>query len=697
MMESNSSDESDEWISDHEWSDVSVQTRRRLLQKSLGGLAAGGIASIAGCSGDGDETDTPTEANGGGETTEETGNTQYVDDTLDHIISISPDNAAFNPYGQSSNWSFRWYWALFDQWAVHDKNTNKTKGMILDSWEYNDDGTVTFTIRDTYTWSNGDDLNAEDAVTQLKLGQLMQTVNKGYGAAPAYENVRATGDYELQFDLKNPNISRDIFEFGHLKRRGWFWANRNVWGEFAEKFDDATTESELESVRAEVQQTTKSPVWDSSQVPTNSIWNFEGGDANKANMTARDDYYSPFSETDWASGDITGDQIDYDLRWRRYPNQQQRTQAMKKEIIDVSYPPESESARKEIRELGWRPSKNLTEEQIVPTMRSAANGLFFNCQSPITGDRRVRKAIMHVTPRKPMMTWHADYGNYWTHDKHVTGIGQDKEVPWFGGLENWPDSDLQGFEQYANQQSDVDTERATQLLEDAGFSKSGGRWKDPDGNNVTLRAYVPTTSEEPMGLKYTQIAKGFLDDFGLNTQVTAQEESVRTGTTMETGDFEMMFDVWGGAKSAPPSLDWDVSLGARLTETIDGQTISGNSEWGMSPKVEVPYPIGDPDGDLKEVDINAKRQKLQQSMSDEERKKLVNEVAWIFNQTVPMMTVNEEGGAGGYWINTSHWKTYPPEGGKNPAYRYEIIEIGQYSYAQYMAKMGTEWFHQIEK
>ena len=706
-MDSHSSEESDEWISDDEWSEVSASTRRRLLQSAFGGAAMAGLAGcMGGDGGDGTPESTPTPLNpdtetssgdGGSTETEETtsGESQYVDNTLDHIISLAPTEGRFNPYGNSANFSFRWYWAMFDQWAVHDKKTNKTKGMILKDWTYNDDGSVVFKLRDSYTWHDGSDLTADDAVTQLKIGKLMQTVNKGYGAQPVYENVQKTGKYELQFDLTEPDISREIFEFGHLKRRGWFWAHRDIWGEFADLYDDASGEKALNDARAKMQQTVKRPVWDNSQVPGNSIWEFVSGEENVAHMEAYDDYYSPFSDTDWAGGEITGDQINYKLDWHRYPNQQQRTQAMTENIIDVSYPPDSQSARDQLKKNGWTPANNLSADEIVPTMRSGAMGILFNCQSDLTGDPRVRKAIYHVVPRKKLVEWVTDYQTYWIEDQHVSGLGQDKEVPWFGGLESWPNSDLKKLEQYAHTESDVNTEKATQLLEDAGWSKNGGRWKDSNGHDVTLRFYTATSGEEPMALRFAQIAKSYLDKFGLKTEVTAQEATIRAGKTMESGDWELMFDNWGGAKSGPAFLDFNTSF--KMTKTVDGQKISTNQNWAMQPTVEVPYPIGNPDGDTKKVNVRKKLQALQKQMSDSERQKAIAELAWIYNQTLPMMQVNEEGGRGGYWLNRGRWNTKPPMGGDNPAYRYEVIEVGQYSYAQYMAKFGTEYLSKKEK
>ena len=693
-MNSQTSAESEEWISDDEWDDVAPQTRRRLLAKAFGGSVA--LAGLAGCGGQtdsGGSTPTPlqNEGNGGSNTQSGTSGGKGDGPVLDHIISIAPTNARFNPYGNAQNWSFRWYWAMFDQIAVHDKVANKTKGMIVKDWSYADDGTVTWKIRDTYKWHNGDDLTAKDVAVQLKIGQLMQTVYKGYGSQPLYNNVRTTGKYELQFDLKDPNISRKIFEFGHMKRRAWLWSHRDIWGKFAEMFDDATTQKEKTSAQQKLMQTVKSPVWDDSKVPGNSVWKFARGEENVAYFEPNDDYVSPYSATEWADGKITGKDINYTLQWHRYPNQQQRTQAMQSGIIDVSYPPDAKSARKKLKRKGWGPADDLSREEIVPSMRSGSMGVLLNCQSKITGDPRVRKAIHHVVPRKPLVSWVPDYYTYWVEDQIPSGMGQDKEVPWYGGVSNWPNAPLTKLQKYAQSKNDVDTKRAAELLRAAGFSKKGGRWRTPDGEKVTLRFYTATSGEEPMALRFAQIMKAYLDKFGLQTEVTAQEATIRSGKTLESGNWEMIFDSWGGAKAAPPFLDFQTTF--KLQQTLSGQPISTNDNWAMKRKVQVPFPIGNPKGQPQEVDVIDELNTLRTQMSEQKRQQQITRVAWIFNQTLPMMLVNEEGGTGGYWLNHNKWYTAPPNNNKNPAYRYEIVEVGQYSYCHYMAKMGNKYFH----
>lgn len=55
------------------------------------------------------------------------------------------------------------------------------KGMVVEDWEYVDNGQVVWNICDIYMWYNGDDLIVEDVVIQFKIGKLMQIVYKGYG------------------------------------------------------------------------------------------------------------------------------------------------------------------------------------------------------------------------------------------------------------------------------------------------------------------------------------------------------------------------------------------------------------------------------------------------------------------------------------------------------------------------------------
>jgi hypothetical protein len=51
----------------------------------------------------------------------------------------------------------------------------------------------------------------------------------------------------------------------------------------------------------------------------------------------------------------------------------------------------------------------------------------------------------------------------------------------------------------------------------------------------------------------------------------------------------------------------------------------------------VPYPIGDPSGDLKAVDVTTKIDELATAMESEAEQSLIRELSWIYNQHLPRL------------------------------------------------------------
>lgn len=572
---------------------------------------------------------------------------------------------------------------MFDELAIHDTVENRSQGVILKDWEYTDDGKVIWNIRPSYTWHNGDDLTARDIEVQLKIGRLMNTVYKGYGSQPMYHDVHTTGKHQLQFTLDNPNISRRVLEWLLIKQRSWIWSYRGTWGKYADMYDEATTEAELNDIRNKLTNFTVSDIADSETLPGNSIWRISKIEGTSVYFEPFDDYQSPFNEGH------TGADIDWTFNTPHYPNQQQRTEAMKQEALDESYPPKSDSARQALREKGFAPTREA--DTIQPTARHLILGWLFNFQDSVTGRRAFRKAFYHVVPRTSLMKWNQDWENVWVPDRIPTGLGQDKEIPWFGGRDGWPNDTLESFNKYALTQDDVNTDRATKLLKNDGFTKKGGLWYAPNGKKVKLNIYAPTTSEESVQLKAANIMKSFLRQFGFKASVTAQNAQIRSNATMESGDWQLMTTYMGAVTHGPPYFDC-TSGPWGLMNTVDGEVIEERKNWGMKPKQKVPWPVGNPNGDLKEVHILDRIAELKTQMSEEEHRRKITEIAWIYNQLCPSFPTTERGGVGVYWVNKDRWRTFGPEDNENPVYRYQAIQGGEYLFAPYVAKFGTKWF-----
>ena len=670
-----------------------TQSRRRLLHNfTIGGATVAGLAGLSGCSGGGDDpsvTPLPGAEDGGGNgssTTgsgETTGSGKYVDSSFETISRVAVGNNRFNPYSPSHKWDFGWWWEMFDELAIHDTVDNRSQGAILEDWSYGDDGTVTWKLRPSYTWHNGDDLTARDVEIQLKIGQLMNTVYKGYGTQPMYHDVKTNGKHEVQFTLDNPRISRRILEWQLIKQRSWIWSYRGTWGKFADMYDEASSEKQVNDARNELTNFTVADITDSEMLPGNSIWQISKIEGSSVYFEPYDDYQSPFTEGH------TGAEIDWTFNTPYYANQQQRTEAMKQEVLDEGYPPKSDSARQVLRQKGFAPTREA--DSIQPTARHLILGWLFNFQDPITSRRSFRQAFYHVVPRAPLMKWNQDWEKVWVADEIPTGLGQDKEIPWFGGTDGWPNDTLKSFDAYATTQEDVNTEKATSLLEGDGFAKKGGAWYGPDGKKVTLDIYAPTTSEESVQLQAANVMKSFLNQFGFDASVTAQNAQIRSNKTMESGDWQLMTTYMGAVTHGPPFFDY-TSGPWGLMNTLDGEPIEERQNWGMEPTQAVPWPVGDPNGDLKEVNVLERIAELKTQMPDEERQRKVTEMAWIYNQLCPSFPTTERGGVGVYWINKDRWQTYGPQGGDNPVYRYQAIQGGEYLFAPYVAKFGTKWF-----
>lgn len=440
----------------------------------------------------------------------------------------------------------------------------------------------------------------------------------------------------LQFDLIQPNINIDIFHIGHVSHRAWIWAHRDIWEKDAEGFDDATSQSERTDLKQTMANDVKRPITDASIVPRNSIWKPIETEGPTLHFEPFETYRSPF-------GDVTGTSIDYGLTSTYYSKQQQRTQAMLTGDLDVGFSPKSESARKSLSENGFAPSRGFPVSEVEPWMRNLSMGYWFNMQDPITGRRRVRQAIYYIIPRVPVIKWHQDYKRAYTADIVPTGLGQDKEVPWY---DDWLDR-LDSYTKYAYEKQN--TNAATKLLEAEGFSKQGGRWLDPERKEFTLSIYAPTSTEEPVNSKCAQVMKPYLNSFGINTELIVQEGTIRSSKTQPSGNWQLMAFYPSSFPGGHPFFAFDLTF--PFKKTYDGNPLPNRKRWGMSDVARVPYPVGNPDGDLKRVNVRDKVTRLRTELPETVETQLVHELAWIQNQLVPFFATTERGGVGGSWIN----------------------------------------------
>jgi ABC-type transport system substrate-binding protein len=133
-----------------------------------------------------------------------------------------------------------------------------------------------------------------------------------------------------------------------------------------------------------------------------------------------------------------------------------------------------------------------------------------------------------------------------------------------------------------------------------------------------------------------------LTDFGIDGQIALREKAAY-GKDYRTGNFSMTMWVWGvSGQSRHPYKFFSTAFSP-------GREKIGNFD---ASAMDVPYPVGDPRGDIETVDVTAKIEELGNESASEQQS-LVEELAWIYNQTLPRLPLMT--GVQRAWLTNDDW------------------------------------------
>lgn len=580
-----------------------VNAKRRRLISALG---VSGLAGLAGCIGSDDDDEDVGALNGddnGSGDTDDSGNggsSERADTWLGYTLT-NPNDAQFNPYnpvgvaGEANA-------MMWDTLASYNEETNEWVPFIAEDWSFEgDEGTISF--HDFYTWTNGEPVTADDFVTQLLIDEQMDT-----GAWNFLSHVESAGEYEvaLEFDGEvNPSIVEDVLMGTQV------YAAEEVYGEYLDRFEDEDEDAVLEDLID----------WDPDEPElTNGPFTFESRSETRMVLEKYDDYESPhFSNEDlnfdyWAFefGDA---QLQQTLVFEDESDGGLAT--LPKEMYD---------------DLGdhW--------ESVAP---SNFNGLSlaFNHDHDLFSVREVRQAFGHLIPRQMTVDLN-QMGYLKTPHEHVVGIDPAVVDSWLS------DEFTSNITQYAWEEQNPD--RAAELLEDAGFQDDGGTWVDPDGEEFRPAISVRTGAAEWVAA--VELWVDLLQDFGIQAEMVTNDDT-QFGNNWIDGNFELAAQWWAGGwpSAGHPYISW------RDFESFDDSMTAAS----LPSEVEVPMPVGDPDGDLESVNIEDRLDELVQAVDEEQSMEIVEELAWIYNQYLPRYSVQTHNQTRYY--RTDRWDTFHEE------------------------------------
>ncbi|MDS0282719.1 ABC transporter substrate-binding protein [Haloarcula onubensis] len=474
---------------------------------------------------------------------------------------------------------------IFERFAAYNFSTQEFELAGLSDWSF-DDEQVTLTLRDGLTWDTGDDVTAGDVITQFKLMEKTEATLWDFTESVAEGDDDKTVVLTLSRP-SNPEIMKHTLANGDLRIHGY----QPVFEEFLDK--DAAAIQQFE--------------W-TDDVHGNGPFTLDSKNDQAWTLTRNEHFY----DADNVGVDT------YELLSRQENTALQ--QGLMGGELDV------------VTSLFTPPKIVDSFPDHVEEVQLPANwgyGVIFNHEDEDFGDRQVRQAIAHVINRQQV----ADNAGPRTKNPapKVTGIAPADQESWLGDA-------YDSFESYGPNATQSDA--AAALLREAGYSKSGGTWRD--GNGDALGGSYLTPAGWTDWTTATNTVVDQLNSFGFEFEINSVPTSDFYGAYSES-NFAIGAFYWlpGGARSSFPyfPLRWqltipDVGGGHNFS---DGEhtvpAMDGSGETTLNP--------------LEEIQSVA-------TMQDEAAvTETVQRVAWHNNQNLPVLGLVAKQDQS--WLTSDEW------------------------------------------
>jgi peptide/nickel transport system substrate-binding protein len=200
---------------------------RRTFLKATGGAAA--TVTLAGCTGNGDQTPEPTPEPGDDSTPEptETEGDGGGMETFDTTVTAGQMDSGLDPQDHAETPTDNIVSQAYDGLLDRDKQGGIIEGLASE-WERVEPGTARFTLREGVTFHNGDPLTAEDVAYSIR-----RIVFDDVGIASAQKNdlgavsevVPSDGEVTVNFDGLNPIVFQLFATNGQVMQQSWVEEN----------------------------------------------------------------------------------------------------------------------------------------------------------------------------------------------------------------------------------------------------------------------------------------------------------------------------------------------------------------------------------------------------------------------------------------------------------------------------------------
>ncbi|MDS0241533.1 MULTISPECIES: ABC transporter substrate-binding protein [Haloferax] len=564
-----------------------------------------GTAGLAGCfdsSGQTTEGGNTEDGTDGGTNTE--GGSTIADDTLDYPAGRPATDVQFNRYSLG-NYAHTLQDQLFEEVARGYADGTVRPDLLEDMSV--DGRTLTLTFPEGFKWWNGDDLTAEDYYVGLEIDRLQSPEE-----SPIESNT-LVDDYTIERTFKtavSPNLMKANVAETFVN------TPRSVYREYLTRYEEASSDSERESVTSDLLDMSITTQQLIDEGLGNALYRVTGFNSSETILEKFEDH--PYaSRTDIpkvriipeTTSDVeslsVNDQLDMNPDVLMSESQQSR------------YPDNIEN----VYRLNWFRTQKFT----------------FNFKNEHIARLPVRRAIVNAVDFESMVAAMRQAGTVGEPAENQTALRSTIHDEYLG-------SDF--VDQLIDYPVGKDLETATQLLEDAGYTKENGTWVDPNGESFTFTVLTQNNNTQ---VQATKVFNDQLNAFGLQTEISTVS-STDYYQRLQTYEADI-FWIWHVAKALwhPTAYFSNNFYGIEV-----GDPSSGN-ETGPTGKpftTTIPSEVGAAEisGSGREIQPAKLMNDLPNSESAEQVRERTRDLVQWFNYALPDFVFVEEDS--GYWGDT---------------------------------------------
>ncbi|HVX46376.1 MAG TPA: ABC transporter substrate-binding protein [Mycobacteriales bacterium] len=449
-----------------------------------------------------------------------------------------------------------------------------------------DGKTLTYKVRSGMTWSDGKPITAKDVYTTFLCGYPM--VRPAFSYIDSFEQQ---GDDTVVFHIGTP---APVAQYYILRER---IVPDSVFGTYAKQAEPLVKAKTSQDDKKMVQLNKTISAFKPDTIIASGPFNIDTSSVsdNQLLMTKNSKSY-------------LADKVKFDKVQLYQGEVEAVTPLLLQKKIDYATHGFPVASEKEFVKKGFR---------IIRPPVYSGPAIFFNyAKLPEFSDKRARQALAHAVDRDQNGT--VGEGNSGKGVKLMAGIS-DTVVP------TW----LSSADQAKLDKYELDPKKAAQLLQAAGWTKSGKNWKTPQGKTAAYTLLFPSDFAD-----WSAAAKnlaGQLSDFGI--QITLKgEQSVQHTADVKASKFELAIEGWGSSSNPFPADNFRAALFTYNTPSL------GPTQHGMN------FPMTQKTDVVGEVDLAKVVVDSGLGATTDDLKKNTTTAALAFNELLPVVPLWERYG-----------------------------------------------------